>query len=104
MNEGFETSDDRDRRFESTLGRVLGLGILTSSMCLAAGLVLALTGAAGELSRPLLTTGLVLLMATPAARVFVSVLTYLYRRDWLFGVLTMVVFLELVASVIAAFR
>jgi uncharacterized membrane protein len=45
-----------------------------------------------------------LLMATPAARVILSAFTYLRRRDWTFAILTLVVLLELVASVFLAFK
>jgi hypothetical protein len=93
----------RDRRFESALGRVLGAGILASTVCLAAGLPLALSGTAVAVARLLLGAGLFLLMATPIARVVVSIVTYARRRDWLFAVLTLIVLLELGASVVAAF-
>ena len=55
-------------------------------------------------ARTLLTTGLVLLMATPVARVVASAVSYARRRDWVFVVLTLIVFLQLVASVIVAFQ
>jgi uncharacterized membrane protein len=65
-----------------------------------------MTLAAGDSgpARALLSTGLVLLMATPAARVALSAVSYARRRDWRFVVLTLIVFLQLVASVIIAFR
>jgi uncharacterized membrane protein len=94
---------ERDRKFESALGRLLGAGILASTVCLAVGLPLALTGTAVSVARLLLTAGLVLLMATPIARVLVSVVTYARRRDWLFALLTLIVLLELGASIVAAF-
>ena len=97
--------DDRDRLFEMAVARLLGFGVVTSSMCLAAGLALSLAGpGGGAAARLLLGTGIVLLVATPVARVAVSAGTYFFRRDWLFAVLTLVVFLELVASVVAAFH
>jgi uncharacterized membrane protein len=97
-------SDERDRGFEAALGRLLGIGVLASSACLAVGLVLAFIGPASRPQGLFLAAGLVLLMATPAARVAVSALTYLRRRDWIFAVLTIVVFLELLASVFAALK
>jgi uncharacterized membrane protein len=93
-----------DRDFESALGRLLGIGVLASSACLALGLVLTLLRPADGAQRVLLTTGLLLLMATPIARVAVSAFTYARRRDWLFAALTGVVLLELFASVAAAFH
>ena len=65
-----------DQRLEDAIGRVLRFGGMTSSVCLAVGLGLALTHGAAALSSVLLTTGLVILMATPAARVVVSLGEY----------------------------
>lgn len=90
------------QRLELAVGRVLRLGVLTSSACLAVGLVLELGGVGSGLARFLLTMGLSILLATPAARVVMSVADYARERDWLFVVLTLVVLLELAASVIAA--
>lgn len=97
-------SSKDDRGFESSLGRVLGIGVLASTACLAAGLMLTLLRPADGPQRVLLTTGLLLLMATPIARVAVSAVTYTRRRDWVFATLTAIVLLELLASVAAAFR
>jgi uncharacterized membrane protein len=94
--------ESRDLRFETTLGRVLGVGVVASSACLAVGLVLALFSPGGSAEHLLLATGLVLLMATPAARVVVSAAVYTMRKDWLFTTLTLIVLLELVASLVAA--
>jgi ABC-type branched-subunit amino acid transport system permease subunit len=92
---------DDDRGFEAALGRLL---VVASSGCLAAGLVLALARPTRGPQGLLLTIGLLLLMATPAARVILSAFTYLRRRDWVFAILTLVVLLELVASVFVAFK
>ena len=89
-------------RLELAVGRMLRLGVLASSACLAVGLALALTGIGGGLAQPLLTTGIVLLLATPVARVVMSVVDYLREGDWLFVALTVTVLLELAATVIAA--
>lgn len=98
------TPQDDDRGFEMALGRLLGGGVMASSICLGAGFVLTLAGLAGGLARALLGAGLLLLMATPVARVVVSAVAYARRRDWMFVGLTLVVFLELVASVVLAFQ
>ena len=95
-------SSTDDRGFESALGRLLGIGVLASSACLALGLALTLLRPGEGAQRALLTSGLVLLMATPIARVAVSAFTYARRRDWLFAALTGIVLLELFASVAAA--
>jgi uncharacterized membrane protein len=97
-------SIDDDGGFEAALGRLLGIGVVASSGCLAAGLVLALARPTRGPQGLLLTIGLLLLMATPAARVILSAFTYLRRRDWVFAILTLVVLLELVASVFVAFK
>ena len=97
-----EASSNADRRFESSLGRLLGIGVLASTACLALGLAMALLRPAGGVQPTLLTTGLVVLMATPIARVAVSAFTYACRRDWLFAALMGIVLLELFASVAAA--
>jgi uncharacterized membrane protein len=93
-----------DQRLEDAIGRVLRFGGMTSSVCLAVGLGLALTHGAAALSSVLLTTGLVILMATPAARVVVSLGEYAIEHDWPFVMLTAIVLLELLGSVVAAFR
>ena len=90
------------RPLELVVGRVLWLGTMVSSTCLGAGLVLALASGGGGLSRLLLDAGLVILLATPAARVAVSIVDYLRERDWIFSTLTLIVLLELAASVVAS--
>lgn len=87
---------------ERSIGRVLRLGILASSACLACGLILALRDGNGRLAQGLLTTGIVVLLATPAARVLVSVIDYARRGEWLFVALTLIVLMELAVSVVVA--
>ena len=97
------SSDGRDAaRLELAIGRVLRIGTVTSSACFAAGLFLAITGRGGALARVLPPAGLFILLATPAARVVVSVVEYMRERDWLFVALTLTVLLALAASVLAA--
>ena len=98
------SSAEGDRGFEVAVGRLLGIGVLISSTCLAAGLVMALARGDNGPARTLLSAGLVLLMATPAARVVLSAISYLRRRDWVFATLTLIVLLQLLASVFVAFR
>jgi uncharacterized membrane protein len=89
-------------RLERILGRVLGVGVLVSSICLAAGLLMTLAGGGSVMARALLQAGIVVLLATPVVRVAVSSVGYARQRDWLFVTLTLVVFLELVATIVAA--
>jgi len=95
---------ERDaEHLELIIGRVLRLGTATSSTCFAAGLSLMILGGGGALARVLLPAGLIILLATPAARVIVSVVEYVRERDWLFVALTLTVLLALAASVWTAF-
>jgi uncharacterized membrane protein len=91
-----------DHLLEAAIARVLRLGVLTSSACLGAGLVITLASGSTGLAGGLLTVGLVILLATPAARVVVSTIIYARERDWLFVALTLTVLAELIASSIAA--
>ena len=93
-----------DLAFEMALGRLLRMGVLASSICLGAGLLMTLANASDALAAAMLTGGLVLLIATPAARVVASAVSYARRRDWVFVGLTLAVCVELLASVVVALR
>ena len=88
---------------ELTIGRVLRLGVGASSVLLAAGLLLTLAHEADGFARIVLTAAIVILLATPAARVVISVAEYVRERDWLFAALTSIVLLTLAGSVVVAF-
>ena len=87
---------------ERAIGAVLRFGVALSSSCLAVGLVTYLLAGDGELARLLLHTGIIVLLATPAARVVVSIGQYISERDWTFAALTMIVLAELIASAVTA--
>ena len=89
---------------ELTLGRLLRAGVAISSLALGAGLAVAMTLGTGAASTFLLTAGVLLLLATPIARVVVSSVGYARRRDWLFVILTLIVLGELVASIAVALQ
>ncbi len=89
-------------KLERAIAIVLRVGVTISSACLALGLIASLVSDQGELSRALLHTGLVVLFATPVARVIVSILQYVRERDWTFAALTTIVLVELLASAVAA--
>ncbi len=92
-----------DVSLEERLGAILRVGVYASSICLAAGLLLSLAvPSIATLAGWLMTAGLVMLMATPVARVAVSVVVYGLQRDWTFFTLTALVLLELTAGIIAA--
>jgi uncharacterized membrane protein len=87
---------------ERLIGAVLRTGVMVSSGCFAVGLVLALAGGEGGIAGILLNTGIIVLLATPLARVVVSMAQYARERDWRFTALTAIVLLELIASAAAA--
>ena len=89
-----------DPQLELMIGRVLRLGVVTSTACLTIGLVLALTQP--QSSPWLLNLGILLLIATPAARVALSIVEYAIARDRLFLILTSIVLLELIGGAVAA--
>ena len=88
-------------RLERHLGRLLLGGVLTSAACLAVGLLLTF---AGHAANAILTTGLVLLMATPITRVIVSIVEYVRMRDWFFVAVTLFVLFVLAGTVLIALR
>ena len=87
-------------RLERLIGIVLRGGVMASSGCLIAGLLLSLAGVGG--ASALLNVGIVVLLATPVSRVIISTIEYIIERDWTFATLTFIVLLELVASAVAA--
>jgi uncharacterized membrane protein len=90
-------------RLEMMVGEVLRFGTLASSALFAIGLVMMLAGYRVEAAGLLLNAALIILLATPAARVVVSVIEYIRERDWLFVVLTLVVLAALAGSLAAAY-
>jgi len=89
-----------DSQLELMIGRVLRLGVLTSTACLAIGLLLALVQP--QSSPVLLNVGILLLIATPAARVVLSMVEYAIAKDRTFLILTSIVLFELIAGAVAA--
>ncbi len=98
------TTSREATRLEVAIGRVLFIGVTVSSICLAVGLGLSLVPGLAGAAGWLMNAGLIVLMATPVGRVVISVVEYAIERDWLFAGLTIVVLVELVASVVAARR
>lgn len=89
-------------RLETIVGVVLRVGVTASSVCLGAGLALSFIPAVEPGASWLLHAGIIVLLATPVARVAVSIAEYVSDRDWLFATLTTIVLLELMASAVAA--
>jgi uncharacterized membrane protein len=96
--------DSSTGRLERMLSVVLKTGVLTSSALLGVGLLLELAGLDPGLTAALTRAGLIVLMATPVARVVVSVGQYAAEKDWVFLGLTGSVLLILVGSVLVAMR
>jgi uncharacterized membrane protein len=91
-------------RMEQLLGRVLSVGLAVSVAVLAVGLALSLAGAAPAAADRILRVGLMILMATPVARVVAATLEYAVERDWAFLAITLLVLAVLCASLVAALR
>jgi uncharacterized membrane protein len=91
-----------DARLERVIGNILRVGVAASTACLVIGLLLSLFQQPSSAGPTLMTVGLLILMATPAARVGASIVGYAMERDWLFVVLTSLVFLEICAGVVTA--
>jgi uncharacterized membrane protein len=96
-----ERTPQQSARLERMIELVLRGGVLISSACLTAGLLLSLAGV-GPAASLLLNAGIIALLATPVSRVVVSTVEYVVERDWTFATLTFVVLLELIASAVAA--
>jgi len=118
-----------DRRMEAIMGRLLQVGVTLASVVMLAGAVLYLvshrTVAAnysvfvgepealrdpGKLrgqiahrdSAALIQLGVLLLIATPVARVIFAVVAFLMERDWLYVAISLVVLSVLIFSLIRA--
>ena len=89
-------------RMERLLGKVLGVGLAISVVVLASGLALTLAGAAPAAADRILRVGLMILMATPVARVMAATVEYAMERDWAFLAITLSVLAVLFASLLAA--
>jgi uncharacterized membrane protein len=97
-----DLGNDGAAPLERVIGLVLRAGVMASSVCLTVGLVFALTNGEGGIAGVLLPTGIIVLLATPVARVIVSIVQYASQRDWAFVALTTIVLIELMASAAVA--
>jgi uncharacterized membrane protein len=89
---------------ERHLGRVLAAGLGLAVVVLAAGLLMALAGVMPGTADRILRAGLMILMATPVARVAAAALEYAIERDWAFLAITLSVLAVLFMSLLAALR
>ena len=118
-----------EQRFESVIGAMLRVGVVLAATVVLTGGALYLVkygsvkpdyrlfrGEANDLrslreifghaasghSRALIQLGLLLLIATPVARVAFSVVAYISERDWLYTIITLVVLGILLYSLTSA--
>jgi hypothetical protein len=97
-------SADDNRQTEVILGYVLTAGTRASTASLAAGLLLTFALPGAWITAILLTIGILVLMATPLARVVVSIAAFARQRDWKFVLLASTVLALLLGSVGVALR
>ena len=92
---------DLGERWESRAARALGFGVVVSACLLLVGLLLWSQAAEPWASR-LLEAGLLVLMATPATRVAITLIEYIRARDWFFVATTLAVLAVLAGAVVSA--
>lgn len=95
-------TEQQVERFERAASRVLGVGLTTSASFLVTGFLVELVANHG-LGIWFLRAGLLVLMATPAARVCAALVEYLLVRDWFFVASTTAIALVLVGAVLSAY-
>jgi uncharacterized membrane protein len=88
-------------RLMVSVGRVLDWGNRISTALLVAGLLLLAVDPVGV---AIIRVGLMILLATPVARVIAATVGFLRAREWSSAVMSGAVLLVLVGSVIAALR
>jgi uncharacterized membrane protein len=98
------TNGDGLHRLERNVGRLLWIGMATSSTALAIGLVAFLIAPQARPTSALLNAGLLILIAMPIVRVLMSVAEYVRMRDWPFALITLAVLVELSVTVVYAFQ
>jgi uncharacterized membrane protein len=87
---------------ERRLGRVLAIGSSTSMALFAAGLAVLFAGIDRRWSDRLVHAGLLILFATPFARVLVTNVNFWRERDWTFVLMTSAVLVVLITSALIA--
>jgi len=119
----------RDDEFDAQLARVLRTGVIASAVVIICGAAIFLARHGGERpayhvfrgepsdlrsiggivvealrfqGRGLIQCGLLLLIATPIARVVLSVVAFLRQRDWLYVAVTLIVLALLSYSLLAS--
>ena len=120
-----KTKNIRDTDLEKVIGNLLRYGVLTASFIVVAGGIVYLIRHGAQLpdykqfkgepdkmrepkliveavfrgeGRPLIVLGLLILIATPIARIAVSIIGYLLEKDYLYTVLTVIVLLVILLN------
>jgi uncharacterized membrane protein len=91
-------------RLERLLGIVLRAGATASTTLLAVGLLFLVVAPSHPWGSAIATAGILILIATPVARVVTSVAQYATEGDWLFTALTATVLVILFGSLLVALR
>jgi uncharacterized membrane protein len=95
-------SDQELSPLERIISRILRAGILASTVCFAAGLALWIAGR--PVAVQVLNAGLIVLMAVPIARILMSFVDAVRRRDRLLGSATALVLVILALTVVYSLR
>jgi uncharacterized membrane protein len=90
--------------FERTLLRIMLIGVWLSAALLSVGLAARLVRGRSPGGDALLSVGLIVLMATPALRVVVSIVEAIRQRDWFWLWTTLAVALVLTGTVVYSLR
>lgn len=104
MGMGATTPDPRDDRIARLLARLFLAGSAISTALLAVGLAAWMIGLGGSFASACFQGGLLVLMATPIARVGTSAVEYARQRDWVFLATTLAVLAVLTGTLLAAVR
>jgi uncharacterized membrane protein len=92
-----------ENKLERLIGHVLRAGTLGAATALSVGLLLSALAPRTSAAHALMLTGLIILLVTPATRVTVSFIDYLWDRNWWFALWTGIVLALLVSGSLTAF-
>ena len=84
--------------FDDLIGWTIRIGLAVSACMLVAGSALSYYGTGG-LGGVLTNAGVMILIATPVARVAMSIALFAKSRNWLYVAITVVVFINLMIAI-----
>ncbi len=88
---------------ERWISHILRAGIVLSSFCMIAGLLVTAVQPSSAEASSLMVTGIVLLMLTPFLRVIATLIVFMVERDWKFSAVALFVLLMLIGEIVFAF-